>query len=346
MRPLKYPLGYKPALDGLRACAVMPVLLFHSSVPGFGWGWIGVDLFFVLSGYLITATLLKEHIETGRIAFGSFYRRRALRLFPALALMCGGFAASAAAFFPQIDWPREVLPVALYYANWTRAADLLMPFYLGHTWSLAIEEQFYLVWPLLLCGILLLGRRPLHIIVVLIVAIACWRIALYVAGATPQRLYNGSDTRADALLIGAALAVMPNARPPAWLWLPATAVIVGLPARFNWDTGVMVVAGFAAVSLSSAILLACTLSNVALARAIAAAPLVWIGKRSYGLYLYHFPIMVIARQQFHVTAWPAVATATIGGTFVAAALSYRFVEKPFLDRRYASAAPRARPATP
>jgi len=208
-----YPLGYKPALDGLRALAVLPVLLFHGGVPGFQWGYIGVDVFFVISGYLITDTLLKEQAETGCISLLGFYRRRALRLLPALALVCLAvllFMGLVANSWNQA-W-REIAIVAFYAGNWTRALGTGLPQYLGHTWSLAIEEQFYIRWPALLLAILALNPTiisSLRLILALVIAVTCWRIFLALYGASADRLYNGTDTRADALLIGAALAFFP-----------------------------------------------------------------------------------------------------------------------------------------
>src|SRR5262245_21094061 len=207
---LCYPLGYKPELDGLRAVAVMSVLLMHGGMPGFHWGYIGVDLFFVLSGYLITSILLREQLRTGQISLLSFYQRRALRLFPALAVLCIVFLAYA--FFVLRDPTqglREIVVVALYLSNWTRAAGLNFPEWLGHTWSLAIEEQFYLLWPLVLLAISA-ARRPIPLLLAVagaIVAVSCWRLTLVMHGASTDRLYNGTDTRADALLMGVALAL-------------------------------------------------------------------------------------------------------------------------------------------
>jgi peptidoglycan/LPS O-acetylase OafA/YrhL len=260
---LYYPLGYKPALDGSRAVAILAVLLFHGGAPGFGWGYIGVDLFFVLSGYLITSILLVEHAKVGRISLLDFYRRRALRLFPALAALCLTFLVYAAV---ALDDPtqgiREVLIVALYAGNWIRAFSLGQPQYLGHTWSLAIEEQLYLVWPLLIWGVLFLSKgsaaKALRLVVALAIASIGWRAILALQGATADRLYNGSDTRADALLIGAALALAlatpavatPVASVARYLWLPAAVTIVVVPAFLPWHDTRMLLGGFSLIALA------------------------------------------------------------------------------------------------
>ena len=145
--------SYVPALDGLRGLAVLLVVLFHAAAPPFQGGFVGVDMFFVLSGYLITNLLLQEYQQQGRIDFGRFYLRRFLRLMPALLFMTATFALVA-------SWQLEGEPLrqalgeipwaVSYLANWARAWDLIPMFYLVHTWSLAIEEQFYLLWPVVL----------------------------------------------------------------------------------------------------------------------------------------------------------------------------------------------------
>jgi peptidoglycan/LPS O-acetylase OafA/YrhL len=343
---LHYPLGYRPALDGLRACAVLPVLLFHGGAPGFGWGWVGVDLFFVLSGYLITRILLQEQAATGRIDLLGFYRRRALRLLPALALLCAAFLVYAAVIGVAWHGAREVLVVTFYVGNWTRAFGLGLPQYLGHTWSLAIEEQFYMLWPLLMIALAAGARVPsaLRVVAIMIVAVAGWRILLHLWGAHPDRLYNGSDTRADALLVGAALALVlalpaRAARLAAlarYAWLPAVVVIVALPALLPWDHRLMLLGGYSMLALAAAIILTAALDDGPSARRLGDPRLVWIGQRSYGLYLWHYPIMLAARTQFQVPEGVTLTLIEVAGAFLCATLSYRFIERPLLARRYAS----------
>jgi peptidoglycan/LPS O-acetylase OafA/YrhL len=142
---MHYPLGYKPALDGLRAVAILLVILFHGGAPGFRWGYIGVDIFFVISGYLITAILLKEFAQRRHISFRSFYRRRALRLLPALIVLCLVFlCVSCVMLNNPKQAAQEVATVIFYIANWTRTFNAGIPKALGHTWSLSVEEQFYM----------------------------------------------------------------------------------------------------------------------------------------------------------------------------------------------------------
>ena len=343
---LYYPLGYKPALDGLRALAVLPVLLFHGGAPGFQWGYVGVDLFFVLSGYLITTILFKEYTQTGRISLISFYRRRALRLLPALAVLCLAFLFYAGIVIRNLPQGlKEVSIVIFYLGNWTRAFRIGLPEYLGHTWTLAIEEQFYLLWPVLLLAILALNSRvtsALRLILLLITAITCWRVILTFQGANADRLYNGTDTRADALLIGAALALALAApmftrqlRALArYFWLPATAIIVVVPIFFPWNDRHMFFGGFSVVALAAATILTAALDGGALAQILSNPAFVWIGQRSYGLYLWHYPIMLVGLFYFHIPLGWWLTAIEICCTFVLATLSYMFIERPFLERRY------------
>ena len=334
-------------MDGLRAFAVFPVLLYHGGTPGFQWGYIGVDFFFVLSGYLITTILLKEYTQTRRISLIGFLRRRALRLLPALAVLCLAFLLYAAIVIHNLPQGlKEDFIVTFYLGNWTRAFEFSLPQYLGHTWSLSIEEQFYILWPLLLLGILAYGSRvisPLHLIAALIIAVTCWRVTLANHGATVHRLYNGTDTRADALLIGAALALALAtpaflkrlAAAARYLWLPAAIIIVALPAICPWDDRRMFLFGFSVVALAAAIILIAALDNGALARILSNPVFVWIGQRSYGLYLWHYPIVLVGILYFHFSPGGSLTLIEVACAFVFAALSHKFIERPFLERRYA-----------
>jgi peptidoglycan/LPS O-acetylase OafA/YrhL len=307
-----------------------------------------VDIFFVISGFLITSILLKEHAETGTLSLRAFYRRRALRLLPALSLLCFLFLwMSYTVLNIPMQGLKEVLITVFYFGNWTRAFGTGLPQYLGHTWSLAIEEQFYMLWPLLLLAILAVSVRvtsALRLVVALVIAVICWRAVLTLHGATADRLYNGTDTRADALLIGAALALA--LATPAYaarltsvaryLWLPATVVIVAVPALLPWDDRRMFLGGFSVVAMAAATILTAALTGGPLARILSNPAFVWIGQRSYGLYLWHYPIMLIGFLQFHMPQGSRLSLIEVTGAFVLATLSYRFIELPFLERRYVS----------
>jgi peptidoglycan/LPS O-acetylase OafA/YrhL len=354
-QPLYYPLGYHRALDGLRACAVLPVMFLHGGLPGFHWGYTGVDLFFVISGYLITSILIKEHTQHGRISLIDFYRRRALRLFPALAALCIAVLLYTVLILRDpMTGIADVAVTAAYLSNWTRAFALGLPRYLGHTWSLSIEEQFYLVWPVLL--ILVLGRGAtvravLRLVIILAIATVCWRVGLSLQGASGERIYNGTDTRADALLIGAALGLMlstPAMTIPLYalgrrLWVLAVAILIGLPAILTYDSRPMLLGGYTVVALAAALVVAAALSDNCLSRALGHPALVWIGRRSYGLYLWHYPIMLIGLNN----AIPKGLSLTVietAGAFAFAMLSYWCIEQPFLRRRYRAYAPLNEPA--
>ena len=214
-RAATFSLGYRPALDGLRGIAILAVLAIHTHHI-FGWpllkgGNVGVDIFFVLSGFLITALLVQEWGETGTISLKSFYWRRALRLVPALLLLLVAlyFLSDLLLSTVEANETRRAMPVAFVYAS-----DLALAFFnirlgaLQHTWSLAIEEHFYLIWPLVLVAGLKLGigkKRLVMITLLLALASALQRAVLHQVGASPVRTYYGFDTRADGLLIGCAM---------------------------------------------------------------------------------------------------------------------------------------------
>ena len=220
-------LRYEPALDGVRAFAVLAVIGYHADVHSLRGGFLGVDVFFVLSGYLITALLLAEHGDAGRIDVRAFYARRARRLFPALLLVLLGVAAYSG--FVAFSGDRgairaDALASLLYVQNWhlvwsgaSYFTAFAAPSPLRHLWSLAIEEQFYLVWPLALIALLRVARSSRRVLGAAIVAAALASAllmsAMYHAGSDPSRVYYGTDTRAQELLVGALLAVLLSRSP-------------------------------------------------------------------------------------------------------------------------------------
>jgi peptidoglycan/LPS O-acetylase OafA/YrhL len=213
--------AYRPALDGLRAMAVLPVLLYHAELEFASGGFLGVDLFFVISGYLITTLLLREASERGLIRLGAFWIRRARRLFPALfcVLACVLLYGLIASETELARMAGDVYSTLGYVANWWFAFSgesyfdqFARPSMLRHTWSLAIEEQFYVVWPLVAWwGIRGAVERPrIWFAIALLGAIASAVLMrlLFESGTDPSRVYYGTDTRAQALLIGVALAFL------------------------------------------------------------------------------------------------------------------------------------------
>jgi peptidoglycan/LPS O-acetylase OafA/YrhL len=214
-----YPLGYCAGLDGLRGVLTLGIIAEHSnySLPG---SLFFMDIFYVMSGYLITGLLIKDIRRHGRVLLFQFYSRRLFRLVPPLAAMIAGFLLFCCLYFPDFKkwphWPALDAGIAfLYMTNWWRALDWQPGItYMGHTWSLAVEEQFYLLWPLtflILFRLLGFGRRLVASILTIALAIWGWRCWITWQGASWNRVYNGFDTRADALLVGCALAVVVEA---------------------------------------------------------------------------------------------------------------------------------------
>jgi peptidoglycan/LPS O-acetylase OafA/YrhL len=208
MNAKSFNLRYVPELDGIRGFAILAVIMYHAHVPFFRGGFIGVDIFFVLSGFLITSLLVREFNSRQHIDLKNFYVRRILRLVPALVVFLASFA-SISMLMLDADKARsniiDTLIALFYVTNWSWAFHIHPPEFLAHTWSLAIEEQFYFIWPVLLITLLRLARSHMNVIFsVILLLLSSWltRIFLAVGGASLDRLYNGLDTRGDELLVG------------------------------------------------------------------------------------------------------------------------------------------------
>ena len=329
-------LGYRPVLDGLRAVAVLPVLLTHAGVTLIGGGNFGVDAFFVLSGFLITGTILEEWQRNGRVGLKSFYWRRAVRLLPALFLVIALWVVHALYLGSKAELV-FALYVLFYIANWVRAFHFADSPGLGHTWSLSIEEQFYFVWPPLLIRLLKAGwskQIAFWILIAGTIAVALWRGLLWRQGADIDRLYNGTDGRADALLAGCALAFLVySGFRRNWGRLLATpclvlllyVIVFDLPKPF-WlrDGGATLLAVVIAGLIWS---LVCPGSRGLVRLIFESGPFVWTGKISYGLYLWHYPFYFLIGPYLSGPLATKVIV-KLAGAFVLATLSYYFVEQP------------------
>jgi len=335
-------------LDGLRAFAVAAVVIFHALGDRFPGGFLGVDIFFVISGFIITRVLLQEQAETNGISIKRFYIRRIIRLWPAFfALLLAVVAAQTIenVIVNKMEYSTYVLTTfaAASAMNWIRAFDFSGGGILGHTWSLSVEEQFYLIWPALLTALIGMKKKKILLIVISIASISIlWRICLVLDGATAARTYNGLDTRLDALLIGCALAIF-GAENIAARWvrtfIPVCLGFIGLAFTVTWQSIFLNTVGFTLVALMAALLVFSAARPDPIVTAVLGNRLaVWLGARSYSLYLWHYPML----HWMGLTGLPAKISipAAVLASLLAADLSYRFVERPLL-KRVAFAQPKA-----
>ncbi len=348
----------RPDIQTLRAIAVLLVLLWHAGVPGVSGGYVGVDVFFVLSGFLMTQILLNELIERNRVDLPRFYLRRARRLFPAAAVAVLGTTIITLAFLPITRWRDiavDILASAFYVVNWRlaeRSVDYLAaestPSPVQHFWSLAVEEQFYLVWPLLLAVVVFLPRRRWGFSVwVLIVMSAVLLISLaYSAWFTqtdPGPAYFVTTTRVWELAIGGLVAAVWRtwSRHPPGRQVATCLTSLGLAAiaisavTYDSSTAFPGVAALLPTVGTATVLLGgpYVAASGATARLLALAPAQWIGAMSYSLYLWHWPLLVAAAALLDQQAvkWP-VGLIVVGLSLLPAWLSLRFVEAPFRRR--------------
>jgi peptidoglycan/LPS O-acetylase OafA/YrhL len=348
-----FELRYTPALDGLRGVAILAVMAFNGHVAWMRGGFVGVDMFFALSGFLITCVLLQGYGRTSSIRFKEFYFRRALRLLPALfglIVLCVVYALIFQEGEGTTATLKGVVFTLLYVANWAQVPPNPPGIgALSHAWSLSVEEQFYIVWPLLLFLLLKLKSRTL------VVAILCALISISIltsvllwnTGAPHLRMYFGSDVRAHELLIGCIAALLlswgifePTRRLRLTLHAASAASLAVLFVSFYFvraNAGFVYNGGFALVSIGTAVLiLDVLLFPSRLSHLFEFAPLVWVGKISYGLYLWHFPVFEASKRLFDGRMSPFFSGLIgVGLTVLVATVSFYWLEQPLrkLGRR-------------
>lgn len=352
--------SHVPALDGLRGLALLGVLLFHAdgALPG---GYLGVDLFFVLSGYLITALLVAEQRDTGRIDLYGFWGRRFRRLLPALLSLIPAIAIYGK-FFAAPEELRslrnEALASLAYLANWRAIWShksywelFAAPSPLEHTWSLSIEEQFYVVWPLVAAWLLKRrGERALMWLSVALTLLSALAMLLVFSPADSSRAYLGTDTRMGAILAGAAFAIVwPPGRSleaARQKLLDLLGVVAALVLAAAWcflrgNSPWLYRGGFWLTEALVLVLIACAVSGKGriVARALSLRPLTWLGSISYGVYLWHWPVnVVLSAERMHFSGLGLQAL-RFALTFAIAIVSYRYLEQPIRRHGFPFARP-------
>ena len=361
-------LAYLPALDGVPACAVLAVMMFHGGIPHMDGGFMGVDAFFVLSGFLITSLLIGEWRQSLTIKLGAFWARRARRLLPALLLMLLFVAFFASVIVPKGTYGAlrlDALSTLLYVSNWhfilvnsnyfneTAASSPLL-----HTWSLAVEEQFYVIWPLVVLGVMHFTRslRALFALCcAAAIASAIWMYVLYDGGLNTNRVYLGTDTRSQCLFIGSALAVglvlvtrrshEEGRLAKGELWRPAGSVgttlcgvvgIVGaLAAVALWvlttsTSSFPYSGGFFLIGLAVAavILSAVAAPRSIVPRVLSLAPVRYVGRISYGLYIWHWPIFIWLDHARTGLYGYELFVVRVLVTFAVSVVSFHLIERP------------------
>jgi peptidoglycan/LPS O-acetylase OafA/YrhL len=361
-------LAYLPALDGMRACAVVAVMMFHGGIPHMDGGFMGVDAFFVLSGFLITSLLLGEWRQALTIKLGAFWARRARRLLPALLLMLLFVAFFASVIVPKGTYGAlrlDALATLLYVSNWhfilvnsnyfneTSASSPLL-----HTWSLAVEEQFYVVWPLVVLAVMHFTRslRALFALCcAAAIASAIWMHHVYDGGLNTNRAYLGTDTRSQCLFIGCALAVglvivsqrhhETGRLAKGELWRPATStgrvlcgvlgvagavgsillwVLTTSASAFPYSGGFFLIG----LAVASVILAAVGAPRSLVPRLLSLSPIRYVGRISYGLYIWHWPLFIWLDHARTGLYGYELFGLRVAVTFAVAVVSFHLVERP------------------
>lgn len=332
----RWRLGHRPGLDGLRAIAVLLVMACHMGVPHMqAAGPVGVTVFFALSGFLITCLLLADIESLGRIRLVRFYVRRALRLFPAVIALIA-VLWTVHLFVPSADVHADSAIGALLYVNNYLVGGRAD--WLDHTWSLAVEEQFYILWPFVLIALTRLFRSQ-AVRIGLVLFLACGPLLFRMAVWAPDgRVPRGLEGRGDALLIGCAFAMWLTYRsnaPAVRRWVPAAGfALIGASVAITVKLSTAIfLPGVVAVGTMLVIAAVVTSSGLP---GLRWAPMVWVGRRSYGLYLWHFPVIFAVYKALPGWDWWQAALISVPISLALTILSWRYVEEPFLrlkDRR-------------
>ena len=357
-RPVGRETTYLPGLDGVRAIAVAAVVIYHLGAPFMPGGLLGVGVFFTLSGFLITTILLTTWDRRGNLDLKTFWLRRARRLLPAVILVLLVVIIATAIVDPAalLKRSQEAVAALFYVANWTTIAAGVSyfdrfggPGPLDHLWSLSVEEQFYLLWPLLLLALLTYFRGKLGKVALVTLGLATLSFALMWFLAAPgfdnTRAYEGTDTRAGGLLIGAAMAMiwrpsqLVKRIPPSGrmivngIGIVSLAVIVAMFVFTDQYSMSLYHGGILVLSIATALLVAVAVHPAAsFGRWLGVLPMRWIGERSYGIYLWHLPVIAFTPAEFLAEQPIVRAVLQAAVTVGIAAMSWRFVEDPI--RRY------------
>lgn len=337
--------GTVAPLDGLRGLGALMVVIAHTNLAWLPGVHIWMDMFFVLSAYFITLGLLKARSRLGYLPISNFYKRRLLRLYPALIVVVMVYLLVAFWLLPAPHTAQlwDALSTVLYFSNFTKLYDYYLPHYFGQTWSLAVEEHFYIVWPLfLIITAKLAGVRQQHWLWLgTLVLLLGWRVYLYQTDVPWSRLYYSTDLRLDAFLFGGLLAYMQpylsRLQTNDWLYrlcnlgglLFLLSIVWMRPQEreyFLWQQPLILIAVMGLIAV---------LSHSAehwLKRVFSWRPLVWCGVRCYGIYLIHWPMLWILISQTQLPAWQMLSL-VLPSTLILAALLYRYIELPILKSR-------------
>lgn len=353
-RPEKQKRRYISGLDGLRAISVLAVILYHLHIDWIDGGFLGVTVFFVLSGYLITDILVNEFEKNGKINFKTFWVKRFRRLIPALVVMLVSIGTWITLFQRDflVGLRGEILAAFTYISNWyyvfqehSYFTKFAPPSPLQHMWSLAVEEQFYIIWPVIMLIALTFvkSKGKLAVFILLLSVISAEAMAfMFTPDVDPSRVYFGTDTRAFSILLGAALAIIwpsaklsDNVTPELKKTLNITGIVsllalLVMMVFIQEDGSFLYYGGMYLASAVTAVLIAVIVHPASsISKLFSFKPLIWIGVRSYGIYIWHFPIIVLLGI--------AVKTESISGTkiaialiltFILSALSFSLVEEP------------------